>query len=248
MNGSRTRPYWRGIGRALALVVVFLIAAGGVRAGQPMGTLDQSLAQAMEASPAIVAAKAKIAMAQAELRSTQLEIARQIIGLWRNMETQQSEAAVARKKLDRLSPARGFKGPADPEVENARSKLIDAEARLSRTQTELRYLTGQASPSGQPSAVGGGGSADRRAAASEQRASHPASAPAQDATKPAAEEHVSRRASAPAQEATKPVVGPVTTLRIAHGATSEKIRQALAMDAEFTGQAIPLDKAIASLA
>jgi len=108
-------------------------------------TLDHSLAEAMDKNPAIIAAKAKVALAQAELSSAQLEVARQLVALWNNQQVLENAANSARNQLERLEQvSKTTPGSVSAEtLDNAKSALIDAEAKASRTQTELRYVTGQ---------------------------------------------------------------------------------------------------------
>jgi hypothetical protein len=107
-------------------------------------TLDQALAEAMDKNPGIIAAKAKVALAQAELSSRQLEVARQLVALWSDRQIQENAVKSARNQLERVEQLnRTTPGAISAEVlDNAKSALIDTEAKSSRTQTELRYLTG----------------------------------------------------------------------------------------------------------
>lgn len=96
-------------------------------------SLDQALADAMQNHVDIVAAKAKLTLAEAELHRTQIEVARRIISLWSERQAQERAALTTRE--------RHKSGTMTAET------LIAAEASLAQTQIELRYLTGRiASP------------------------------------------------------------------------------------------------------
>ena len=83
------------------------IVAGFVVAGLSLGaahlsaaddsptTLDQWLAQAMDKNPGILASKAKVAMAEAELRNVRFEVARQVVACWNEIDEQQRAIALA---------------------------------------------------------------------------------------------------------------------------------------------------------
>lgn len=97
-------------------------------------TLDQAIAKAVEHNPDIVAAKAKLALAEAELNSTRMEVARKVIALWNERQGQKAE----RDRVWEMQKS----------VPNSvsRENLIAAEARLAQSENELGYLTGRAVP------------------------------------------------------------------------------------------------------
>ena len=107
-------------------------AAAGAQAIPP--TLDQALVEAMERNPAIVTAKAKVALAEAELNSTRMEVAKSVIDLWGERQTQSEMLNLARRKLGRVASLRKKEavGGEEENFENARRALIDAEAKRAR--------------------------------------------------------------------------------------------------------------------
>ena len=99
-------------------------------AGDSPTTLDQWLAQAMDKNSGILASKAKVAMAEAELRNVRFEVARQVVACWNEIDQQQRAIALAGEKEGAV----------------AKGVLIDLKAKLARAQSELQFLGGQAPP------------------------------------------------------------------------------------------------------
>lgn len=94
--------------------------------------LDQLLTQAMDKNPAIIAAQAKLAMAEAELKNVRSEVARQLVACWNDI-VDQEQAFVAAEEANSKLPGTVPK-----------SALIDLKAKLARARSELQFLTGQA--------------------------------------------------------------------------------------------------------
>lgn len=113
------------------------------KAAEPAATLDRSLAEAMDKNPGIIAAKAKVALAQAQLNSMRLELARQLVGLWNDRQVQENAVKSARSRFQRTEQLYKSAAVAAEDMDSAKGALVDAEARLARTQMELRYLTGE---------------------------------------------------------------------------------------------------------
>jgi hypothetical protein len=96
----------------------------------------------MDRNPGIIAARARVALAQAELNSTRMEVARQVIALWGDLSVRETAVETARKQVQ-LFDAQYKKGAAPAsEIDAAKRALIDAEAKLSRTRSDLRYMAG----------------------------------------------------------------------------------------------------------
>jgi hypothetical protein len=118
--------------------------SGGSRNEVP-STLDEALARAMEWNPAIVTARAKVSLAQAELNATQMEVARRIVDLRAEHQTQEEILKSARSRfegVERMHKTGGVGGDYT-NFEAARVAVLDATAKLARIETELRYLIGQ---------------------------------------------------------------------------------------------------------
>lgn len=96
--------------------------------------LDQLLTQAMDKNPGIIAAKAKLTMAEAELKNVRFEVARQLVACWNDI-VDQEQALAAAEEANSKTPGTVSK-----------SVLIDIKAKLSRARSELQFLTGQAPP------------------------------------------------------------------------------------------------------
>jgi hypothetical protein len=126
----------------------------GPAGGESTQTLDQMLTQAMDRNPAIVTAKAKLALAQAELNAAQMEVSRQIVDLWNQQDTQQKAANLAIQQF-RATDERyknGTLGSDDPAYAAAKGAVIEAQAKLSKIHSELRSSIGQIPPAIQKSA------------------------------------------------------------------------------------------------
>jgi hypothetical protein len=104
------------------------------------------LTQAMDRNLGVIALKAKVALAEAELRSARLEVARQLIALRAEEQIQTRAAELARTQIKRVEQKSRQGQAAGDEMDVAKNALIDAQARLSRTEMELRFLIGKMPP------------------------------------------------------------------------------------------------------
>jgi hypothetical protein len=91
----------------------------------------------------VSAARAKVALAQAELNSTRVEVARQVIALWGDVEPKEKAVEAARDQVPRVDKLHEAHAVSASDLDAARLALIDAEAKLSRLRSDLRYLTGE---------------------------------------------------------------------------------------------------------
>lgn len=103
-------------------------------------SLEQFLTRTLTTHPEVVAAEAKVALAQAELRQTRFEAARELITFWNEWKAAEQEAAVVTEVYKR--------------GEGSQQLVMAAKAKLSMLESQLRYLLGQADGfrSGSPSA------------------------------------------------------------------------------------------------
>jgi hypothetical protein len=118
----------------------------GRQAADLAQSLDQLLTDAMDRNPAIVTAKAKVALAQAELNAAQMEVSQHIISLWNEQKAQEQSLEIASQKLQRIE---GLVKSGTANVEEslpAKSAVIEAQAKLSKIQNELRSSIGQIPP------------------------------------------------------------------------------------------------------
>jgi hypothetical protein len=123
-------------------------STSGAAADEIPATLDETLARAMETNPDIVTATAKLRLAEAELNNTRAEVAGKAITLWGERQTLKELLQVARGRFERVEKLHknGTIGGEDGTFERARTDLIEAEAKRSRSDTELRYLIGRSVP------------------------------------------------------------------------------------------------------
>ena len=98
----------------------------------------------MDKNPGVIAGKARVALAEAELKNVRFEVARQIVACWSEIEDREKVVAAAREQFA-LARNVAKSGP-DKRVEAAQKALIDAEAKLARARSELEFLTGHAPP------------------------------------------------------------------------------------------------------
>jgi hypothetical protein len=101
-------------------------------------SLDQLLATAMEKHPDIVAAKAKVTLAEAELNAARLQVARQLIALWGEKNTQTTTVDQIEQQLKtNLEP-------------NKRSLLTntlqEARVKSEMAETVMKFLTAESTP------------------------------------------------------------------------------------------------------
>jgi hypothetical protein len=127
-------------------IVLALSAVCPARADEALPSQDQALARALENHPDIVAAKAKVALAEAELYGKRIEVSRQVLGLYGNLKRLESQVDVAKAALDRskLSAEKG--GVPAVAVQTAEAELMHAINHRGQMEKELRLLIGTASP------------------------------------------------------------------------------------------------------
>ena len=132
------------------VATLFLGTAYVSVAAESPPTLDQLLTQAMDENPGIVAMKAKVAMAEADLRNIRFEVAWKLVVCRNEVEAQQRAVGLARERLALMAEAnkRAAATVGLQELQAAKNTLIDAEAKLARARSELQFLIGQS-----PSAV-----------------------------------------------------------------------------------------------
>jgi hypothetical protein len=138
--------------------VVVLSAFGSARADEALPKQDEALARALENHPDIVAAKAKVALAEAELYGKRMEVSRQVLELFGNLKrlelsTVVSKAALTRFKaeFDRLDTVvktggatESEKAKATADVQTAEAELVHAVSQREQVEKELRLLIGSA--------------------------------------------------------------------------------------------------------
>ena len=127
--------------------MINLAAAAGALPSQ-----DQALSQALENHPEIVAAKAKVALAEAELYGKRVEVSRQVLTLYGSLKTLDAELAEAKAnwgQLERTNLPKGD-GQADQAArekiasatQTAQRKLVVATGQREQAEKELRLLIG----------------------------------------------------------------------------------------------------------
>jgi hypothetical protein len=137
--------------RKSAVICAVAIFIGSVLATADAGrafadeSLDQLLASSMENHPDIVAAKAKVALAEAELNAMRLQVARQLIALWANRDSQHLAVEMATEQNKRIAalPPNTMDNEAKSRVAQS---LKDASIKLEQAEAEIKFLTSKAIP------------------------------------------------------------------------------------------------------
>lgn len=170
------KPIISGTCGALALVMVSLVAASAARAEEALPGQEQALARALVNHPDIVAAKAKVALAEAELYGKRMEVSRQIFELYGSLKMLEAQIQAAHSSLSTArtdlaqsrqesSAAATYPAKIDKltaEAQAAEAQLVRLTAQQEQAEKELRLLVGSAAPAGDAP------SADKAAAAARQ--------------------------------------------------------------------------------
>jgi hypothetical protein len=152
------QPEVRLVVASLALVVASVGMTRFALAADALPSQDQALARALENHPDIVAAKAKVALAEAELYGKRMEVSRQVLGLYGGLKTLDAEIDAAKSSLAaaRADFERTNKAAADgtavqsvvkmaaAAVQLAEGKLVVATGQREQAEKELRLLIGTA--------------------------------------------------------------------------------------------------------
>jgi len=127
--------------------------APGAQTAQPaphawagISSLEQFLTRALATHPEIVAAQAKVASAEEELRRTRFQVARELIAFWYDWKAKERDVA----EMTKLAGQRAA----------SQSELMDAKAKLAAMESQLPYLLGDRGGAGtrRPGAAGEVGS------------------------------------------------------------------------------------------
>jgi hypothetical protein len=124
----------------LLAAVFFVGSSPKTFAADATQPIDKMLIQAMDRSPAVVAAKAKVASAQAELYAAQMEVAKQIIALQTELNANRAVLEIAELSFNAI--------PKEDQTAllSARSAIINARTKLERIENELNSITKPLSP------------------------------------------------------------------------------------------------------
>jgi hypothetical protein len=152
--------------RILAILAAALASTNWARADEPLPSQDQALTQALETHPDIVAAKAKVALAEAELYGKRIEVSRQILGLYGNMksldaQTEALKAALQRSRAEldlnqhanKSAPGSVSKLDVEKfaaEVKTAEAQLVQTIGQREQVEKELRLLVCKAASVTEP--------------------------------------------------------------------------------------------------
>jgi hypothetical protein len=148
---------WSAAIRSLLVVVAMVGVSLSARAEEALPSQDQAVARALENHPEIVAAKARVSLAEAELYGKRIEVSRQVLGLYGNLKMLDSQIEAAKMSLEqsRVESKERVEGSggdkltavqASGVVRAAEGKLVEAVGRREQAEKELRLLIGNATP------------------------------------------------------------------------------------------------------
>lgn len=114
----------------------------GAKTSPPADPTDALIQKALANDPDVQVARAKLALAEAEVaKARQASVAR-VLGLRAQIEQQQAEVKVLTEVADLQNARRKAGAGSYEELLAAQVKLATAKAALARSETELRLLTG----------------------------------------------------------------------------------------------------------
>jgi hypothetical protein len=117
---------------AVAVSVGLILAVTSAGRAKADESLDQLISTALESHPDIVAAKAKVALAEAELNAARLQVARQMIALWSEKKSQEAAMNGLQAQINNTNDAM-------KRTELSRN-LDDARSKMEMTNTMLKFL------------------------------------------------------------------------------------------------------------
>lgn len=163
--------------RSLAIFAAALVPTTGARADEPLPSQDQALTQALETHPDIVAAKAKVALAEAELYGKRMEVSRQILGLYGNLKSLDAQTASLKAALQQSQAefnrvqqlaAKGLtdqstKDKLAAEVQIAEAQLVQVIGQKEQVAKELQLLVVKVVSAPEPKSLAKSSAAPRQA-------------------------------------------------------------------------------------
>ncbi len=134
-------------------IALALSAVGMARGDEALPSQDQALARALENHPDIVAAKAKVALAEAELYGKRIEVSRQVLGLFGSLKKLDAQIDVSKSVLSHSKQSLDKGGATDPatkdklaaEVQASEAQLVETIGQREQAEKDLRLLIGSAS-------------------------------------------------------------------------------------------------------
>src|SRR5436190_12729071 len=84
----------------LAIIALLMIGASRLSAEEPLPGQDEAIARAVENHPDIIAAKAKLALAESELNGKRMEVSRQVLQGYSGLKNLEAQTSAIKAKLD----------------------------------------------------------------------------------------------------------------------------------------------------
>jgi Outer membrane efflux protein len=145
----------------VAIISMLVIGANRLAAEEPLPSQDEAITRAVENHPDILAAKAKLALAESELNGKRMDVSRQILQSYSNLKNSEAQASAIKAKLEAAKiefsiaskAANSVPGAvSDVDRERLRADVQTQEAALvqtmlqrEQTDKELRLLIGKTS-------------------------------------------------------------------------------------------------------
>lgn len=178
----------------------------------PLPSLDAALAQAVENSPDVAAAKAKLALAEAELIGKRLEVSRQVLSSYSILNNFGAQAEALKAKLQAVTAM------LDIEKQRVNAGMsADAQSEVIKRQAEIQELKAQLA---QVAAQADGTGRELRMLLGSQRVSNDPRSPS-SATSPGTT-HRSQMPQGPVVEKVKSILDETTDMQFADNPTPLK--------------------------
>ena len=87
----------------LAIIALLVIGTGRLSAEEPLPSQDEAIARAVEIIPDIIAAKAKLALAESELNGKRMEVSRQVLQAYSSLKNSEVQVAAIKVKLNAVN-------------------------------------------------------------------------------------------------------------------------------------------------
>jgi hypothetical protein len=150
----------------LAMIAMLVIGASRLSAEEPLPSQDEAIARAVENHPDIVAAKAKLALAESELNGKRMDVSRQVLQSYSNLKNLEAQMSAIKAKLDAVKHEFGTANAAKvpgavtaieldrlrADVQAQEAALVQTMLQREQTEKELRLLLGS-----KPAAASGAG-------------------------------------------------------------------------------------------
>jgi hypothetical protein len=145
----------------IAIIAMLVIGANRLAAEEPLPSQDEAITRAVENHPDILAAKAKLALAESELNGKRIDVSRQVLQAYGNLKNLEAQTTAIKAKLDAVQHEFGNANAAKvpgavtaieldrlrADVQAQQAVLVQTMLQREQTDKELRLLIGKTSAS-----------------------------------------------------------------------------------------------------